>query len=501
MGTILEQKYLSLSDRLRQRASRALLTVLALALLSPVALPQTPAGQAPLPVTPPRAVAKPAAATVDDSAKLITEFEVNGLKVLLKRREGSQTVVAGLFFRGGARNITAENAGVEGLMLDVATEASANFPRERFRRELSRTGTAITYGMNLDYSALMLGSTRQYFERAWELFTDAAMRPSFAADDFQRVKQRLLVSLSDDEDTPDSFLQVLQSRAAYAGHPYLNDPRGTPKSVSALTVDDLKRYHQQMMQTSRLLLVVVGDLDAVQVRKMVEASFGKLPRGSFKESPVPQLSFPASTVTVTPRADSYELCFWRLCRTAADVSGHLSAANRSVDPAGTCVHGSQGPTQSFVCARCVPEQPGGQHWGDLCYVGRCQSGCDDNARRDCAIAKRGNHCRRTQGNDAAFSDSVLPWAGDQWRAGWRVGAGRTDRRRLAQLSGVHGSIAGCDTGGRQTGSATLHAQPSLRCNWRPEEYQPNGVHRSHGRIAKAGAGGRSRQRQEAQEKL
>jgi zinc protease len=127
------------------------------------------------------------------------------------------------------------------------------------------------------------------------------MRPSFAADDFQRVKQRLLVSLSDDEDTPDSFLQVLQSRAAYAGHPYLNDPRGTPKSVSALTVDDLKRYHQQMMQTSRLLLVVVGDLDAVQVRKMVEASFGKLPRGSFKESPVPQLSFPASTVTVTAR--------------------------------------------------------------------------------------------------------------------------------------------------------------------------------------------------------
>jgi len=301
MGTILEQKYLSLSERLRQRASRGLLTLLALVLLAPVALPQTPAGKAPLPVTPPSAAARPAAAAVDDSAKLITEFEVNGLKVLLKRREGSQTVVAGLFFRGGARNITAENAGVEGLMLDVATEASANFPRERFRRELSRTGTAITYGMNLDYSALMLGSTRQYFERAWELFTDAAMRPSFAADDFQRVKQRLLVSLSDDEDTPDSFLQVLQSRAAYAGHPYLNDPRGTPKSVSALTVDDLKRYHQQMMQTSRLLLVVVGDLDAVQVRKMVEASFGKLPRGTFKESPVPQLSFPASTVTVTAR--------------------------------------------------------------------------------------------------------------------------------------------------------------------------------------------------------
>src|SRR5262249_47577094 len=35
---------------------------------------------------------------------LVTEFDVNGLKVLVKRREGSQTVAAGLFIKGGSRN-------------------------------------------------------------------------------------------------------------------------------------------------------------------------------------------------------------------------------------------------------------------------------------------------------------------------------------------------------------------------------------------------------------
>src|ERR1041385_3998505 len=35
-------------------------------------------------------------------AALVTEFEVNGLKVLVKKREGSATVAAGLFIRGGA---------------------------------------------------------------------------------------------------------------------------------------------------------------------------------------------------------------------------------------------------------------------------------------------------------------------------------------------------------------------------------------------------------------
>ncbi|HEX8852817.1 MAG TPA: hypothetical protein VF754_04985, partial [Pyrinomonadaceae bacterium] len=63
--------------------------------------------------------------TAAQQAALVTEFDVNGMKVLVKRRPGSQTVVAGLFIRGGARNVTPENAGVEALMLDVATEASA----------------------------------------------------------------------------------------------------------------------------------------------------------------------------------------------------------------------------------------------------------------------------------------------------------------------------------------------------------------------------------------
>lgn len=238
-----------------------------------------------------------------DLQRLVTEFETaNGLKVLVKRREGSQSVVVGLFARGGSRNVSAENAGVESLMLDVATESSQNFPLEKMRRELARTGTGLSFGINYDYSVLTLNSTRRYFDRSWEIFTDSALRPSFSAEDFQRVRSRTLVSLSDDEDTPDSFLQVLQSRAAYAGHPYVNDPRGTVASVSKLTLEDLRRFHQQWLQTSKLLLVVVGDVDPKDIQRKAEAAFGKLPKGDYKPDPVPQLTFAAPTVAVTERA-------------------------------------------------------------------------------------------------------------------------------------------------------------------------------------------------------
>ena len=235
-------------------------------------------------------------------AALVTEFEVNGLKVLFKRREGSQTVAAGLFIKGGSRNITAANAGVENLMMQVATEASVAYPRERLRSELARTGTVINSSDNYDYSVLSMTSTRAHFDTMWNVFTDVALRPAFTKQDFDLAKTRALAGLADDSDDPDTYLQRLQENTAYAGHPYVNRPEGTVESVSKLTLEDIRRYHQQTMETSRMLLVVVGDLNVNQLRQQITASFGKLPRGSYRADTVPQLSFSSSSVNVTERS-------------------------------------------------------------------------------------------------------------------------------------------------------------------------------------------------------
>ena len=164
------RKTLNLNGAGRALTSRLFALALLLLALGADATAQSDAGRAATP-TPAQTnnarTAAPVSREAGDLQRLVTEFETaNGLKVLVKRREGSQSVVVGLFFRGGSSNVTAENAGVESLMLDVATEASQNFPLEKMRRELSRTGTNLSFGINYDYSVLTLGSTRRYFDRS-----------------------------------------------------------------------------------------------------------------------------------------------------------------------------------------------------------------------------------------------------------------------------------------------------------------------------------------------
>jgi predicted Zn-dependent peptidase len=239
--------------------------------------------------------------SIAEQANLVTELDVSGLKVLVKRRLNAPTVAAGLFIRGGSRNINDKNAGIENLMLSVATEGSTKFPRETVRRELARTGGSIGSAVSNDYSAISFASTRRNFDRSWEIFTDLALNPAFAAEDIARARAQILTGLREQETNSDNYLQILQDRVIYANHPYANDVNGTLENVARFSAKDLSDYHKKLMVTSRLLLVVVGDIDPKDVEKRVAATFGKLPRGDYKESAYPALDFSKATLDVTSR--------------------------------------------------------------------------------------------------------------------------------------------------------------------------------------------------------
>lgn len=247
------------------------------------------------------APAQVASTSLATQAALVTEFDVNGLKVIVKRRPASATVAAGLFFRGGTRNSTAANAGLENFVLSTMTEGSQKFPREALRREIAATATGLSGTAGYDYSGLSMISTREYFDRGWALLTDAALHPAFADADVELVRKRLITSLSDDQDDPDSYLQVLVNKTINARTPYENDPRGTIENITKFKIADLRAYHQQMLETSKMLFVVVGDVEPEMIRQRVAAAFGTLPKGSYKEVQMPSLDFSKPTLDVTTR--------------------------------------------------------------------------------------------------------------------------------------------------------------------------------------------------------
>lgn len=238
----------------------------------------------------------------EDQAALVTEFDVNGLKVIYKRRPNSGTVAAGLFIRGGAQNITAQNAGIERLMLLSAIEAGNKIPRQLVRRELASTGSSIGAGTSNDYSVASLATTKADFNTVFNIFAGVLLDPAFEKEDVERNRQQTIAALNETNSTPEGALDAMQERIIYAGHPYANDVNGTAATLNSFTPAQLRAYHKKVMETQRLLFVIVGDLDPGELKTKIANTFGKLPRGVYSPKALPSLDFTKGTLDITQRA-------------------------------------------------------------------------------------------------------------------------------------------------------------------------------------------------------
>ena len=241
------------------------------------------------------------ASAIESQKALVTEFEVNGLKVVVKKRVNAKTVSGGLFIRGGVRNINSENAGIEGLALLSATEGSKSYPRDELRRELAESGSRLGAGVTNDYGVLNFATTSAAFDKTWNVFSDVVLNPTFNAADVERVRDLILTGLRNREDDADNYLDSLQEKIIYAKHPYANDVNGTIATVSSFKPEDLKKYHSGLFQTSRLLLVIVGNVDIKAVKNNVQKTFGKLPIGNYKEERFPSFDFSKPTLDIASR--------------------------------------------------------------------------------------------------------------------------------------------------------------------------------------------------------
>ena len=206
-----------------------------------------------------------------------TKFEVSGIPVIYKPVTANDVIAVRLYIRGGSGNLTPATAGIESFMLDAATHGTAKYTKDAFNERLTETGTSINSDASYDYSVMALQSVKQHWNEAWDLFTEAALRPSFPANEVELVRAQLVDALKRIPDDPDTYLTYLADSSLYAGHAYAVRPGGTPASIGAITRDALANWHKQRFTRENLLLVVVGNVSRADLGQKIAATFGKLP--------------------------------------------------------------------------------------------------------------------------------------------------------------------------------------------------------------------------------
>lgn len=273
---------------------------------------------------------------------LTTSYEVAGIRVIHRLTPANDVVAANVYLLGGVRQITDDDAGIEPLLLEASDRGTREYAGERVRTILARLGSSIVVDPETDWTMFGLRATRDGFDSTWAVMASRLMHPTLDSGQVKLVRDQLIASVRQRGDNPDALVSFVADSFAFSGHPYARTTLGTEQSLAHLTVAALKRYHEQQVVKSRIMVVVVGNVARAQVEKAITRTLAKLPVGSYRWTLPDTLPVRPAGFAVVPRSlpTNYILGYYvgpsagskdyQVLRVAAAVlSGQLFAEIRS----------------------------------------------------------------------------------------------------------------------------------------------------------------------------
>ena len=130
-------------------------------------------------------------------------------------------------------------------------------------------------------------SRKDLRDRAVQLASAMLSTPTYDSNILAREKQRTITSLLEAETKPDYVLERRFKKMIYGTYPLAESP--SVKSVGAITVSDLQKFHQQFYRGDRMIVSIVGDVDQAQANEIVQTLLNRIPRSGPAIAPLPQL--------------------------------------------------------------------------------------------------------------------------------------------------------------------------------------------------------------------
>jgi zinc protease len=236
------------------------------------------------------------------------EFTVSGLKVILRQTQ-KETLVMGMYFRGGSANYSLANAGIESLALSGIIECgSSKYPANDFNDQVDEYGLHLSGDATNDYGLVKLGCISKYTDEAWKLFSSAISSPVFETQKFILLKEQKINELKAGLSNPDNRLKRLAEEFAFAATPYAINPDGTVESLAALNRDAVKDYYYNtLLNKNRMFLVVAGNISREDLEKKIRDAFSAIPAKEFTPANIENPRFTQDTYKIEnrPMATNY----------------------------------------------------------------------------------------------------------------------------------------------------------------------------------------------------
>ncbi len=214
----------------------------------------------------------------------------NGIKVLLLEKHSVPLVQVNLVIRAGALMDPVGKTGLANMTAAMLTEGAGSRNSLEFADAVDFLGADVSASSGFSIMGIALHTPLAKLDSALQLLADVTRRPTFPAEDLDRLRNERLTSLIEWRDEPGMLASVLFNRTLYGDHPYGRMTGGTAASLRAMTVEDLRKFHDGYIVPGNTTIIVVGDITGGEMMPKLERAFGDW-KGDLAPAPaVPAIS-------------------------------------------------------------------------------------------------------------------------------------------------------------------------------------------------------------------
>ncbi len=236
----------------------------------------------------------------------------NGLSIYLMEQHDVPVISVSAILPAGAI-YDGEKAGLASLTATALKHGTKNYTKAKLDETLDFIGASVNTYASKESSGLSAKFASKDKETVFAIIKDILLAPTFDASEFDKEKQRLLVSLEQQKESPRSVIGSYFDKLLYGDHVYGNIIQGKIATVNPLTPSDLSNFYKANYRPDGSAISVAGDFSAKEMKAMLISLFSGWKKGTTSQPNLASKSISkptANKVLLVNKEDANETTFY-----------------------------------------------------------------------------------------------------------------------------------------------------------------------------------------------
>ncbi|MFN7197578.1 MAG: M16 family metallopeptidase, partial [Hylemonella sp.] len=201
----------------------------------------------------------------------------NGMTLIVQPDRRAPTAVHMVWLRVGSMDEVDGSSGVAHVLEHMMFKGTKTLKPGEFSRRVAALGGRDNAFTSLDYTAYFQQIPAQQLEQVMRLEADRFAHNQWPDAEFRKEievvqEERRLRT----EDNPRALLYEALNATAFAASPYRRPIIGWMGDLQAMTPADVRDFYRRWYVPANAAVVVVGDVEPEQVRRLAERHYGRI---------------------------------------------------------------------------------------------------------------------------------------------------------------------------------------------------------------------------------